>query len=275
MASLKKPPVLQQQVNGLKIGDSDDQFVSIHDGEERSASLKQNVMKILQNMLKRYVDFMASPVRQDHGLKLLQFTLWFLSQRQNASETWKKGLEKLSFDISFARYANRLLGFPMALEAAVSDSWTDKTSKRFNRLFRYIGRLLAYSMVGYYPLENLAYLQWMVPSLSKPQSRSAERLSAWSCRCWVIYIVSESLQNILQMKEIRDDKLKALKDGQDVGQLDARLRHLSWQLTRNALYLLPAIHFSLPNWDRQPWMKPKWVNGLFLAEAVAALMQSI
>lgn len=223
---------------------------------------------LIDRLLQRYVDFIASPVRQDHLIKLAQYLLWFLARVYG-----KDTLQALSYELLYTRYANRLLGFPAALEAARNGSWTS-SSQKYPKLFRYLGQILAWSMVCYYPAEHIAYLQWKVPKWSKTH-RSAEKWSAWSCRCWVIYIVTEMVQNIAQLRECRSRLIKAEKDGEDRTQLQRTQRNIFLQLSRNVLYILPAIQFSLPNWDQQPWLNVDLVNGLFLGEAIVSVAQSI
>ena len=206
-------------------------------------------------LFEKYVKFIDSPLNQDKTMKLLQYLLWFLS-RYYVFPSGREGLRKLSGDIGFARMALRLLGTPTALHAYQTGSWSLDSNKPIHKL---LGKILAGSMVGYYPAEALAYTHWMVPKWLA-RGRSAEIFSAWSCRCWLAYIAAESVQCLLQWKD-SDDKDE---------QRDAQLK-----LVRNALWTLPALHWSLPNWDRKPWLSDGVVNGLMLAEAVVSMYQGI
>jgi len=279
----------------------------------------------------------------------------------------KDALRKLSNELSFARYVYRFLGFIPALEAAQTGSWTWKTTKTettaqtqtLTTVHKWLGRIMAWSMVAYYPLEYGAYLQWKVPELSKslwhsnlitttsnskssplpspqPSSSSssssslqwtAEKLSAYSCRFWLAYIVADILQAYLKLREERqllwnqarmkktdgDDhhdyhdndndndqqrvtggknaEPRTSTDGGKAVSLSssssssssvsypslssAKTLHLQLQILRGVLYTLPAIHWSLPNWDRDPWLSEPIVNGLMSLEALVCMYQSI
>lgn len=218
---------------------------------------------ILIRWLRFYVRFLqTSPFHQDRLLKALQWTLWLASTV--ALDTGKTrasaALSKLSTELSFARYATRLLELPTAVEAAITGSWTTVSSSR-PKFTTWMGSCLSWSMIGYYPLELAAYVLWMLPSnMQTPEvSQKASQFSAISCRFWLLYIVADAAQCSVLQNEQKTENGKT---------------HLRLQLLRNALFLLPAIHWSLPNWDTKPWLPSKTVNGLMWVEAMVSLYQT-
>lgn len=270
-----------------------------------------NLTPLLRAALKSYVKFISSAINQDKGLKFLQYTLWLASKLYQKDSTGRKSLTKLSLELSNTRYATRLLALPTAVEAALYKSWTSP-SKSFPRTFDLIGDLLSWSMMVYYSAEHVAYLQWMVPQWLVKHKRSAERWSAWSCRGWFLYVVAEMVQNALQWKELcdqenqqqrllqqqdssndTDEKRKKAAEAAEkragtkyktdlspeeqqvaISETQLSRRKIELQFARNALFLLPTIQYSLPNWDTQPWLPPDVINFLFWLESVVTLYQS-
>lgn len=160
----------------------------------------------LDKFLADYVQFTSSAVHQDRGLKLLQWTLWLASIKKNKQS---KGLRELSTHFSFARYALRLYGLPACLEAAKRGSWGGVQYKDDKRI-GLLGKCMAWSMAVYYPLEHAAYIQWMAPSIFS--KNSAAKLSAYSCRAWLAYLVAEMVQSVLKLKEMHQQKEQLLHD---------------------------------------------------------------
>lgn len=230
-------------------------------------------------LLSWYSKFCNSSSNQDKLLKVIQWSLTLLTSRP-----WP---QKVALEISFARYVTRLLQLPVALEAAVHDSWVAKAKQRSTQQwYQWIGRILAYSMLLYYPTEHMAYVLWMQPAAAtnnssvcpSPKSNSrypwipawkAEKWSYWSCRCWCAYIIAELAQNMLQLRELT---AAAIDDEEEEDKASA-ITDTQLQLARNALFLFPAIHWSLPSWDTQPWLKGRTVTWLMWAEAVVSFYQ--
>jgi hypothetical protein len=261
----------------------------------------QPPLQRLRRFLKFYVSFIASASHQDQALKVLQWTLWLLSTSCSPTRSQARGiLRKYYLDIGYARYAARLLGLPAACEAVLSGSWAT-SSPSHPQLARHLGNILATSMLGYYPAEYGSYAIWMMPSHTSIATkhrinRTAERLSAWSCRFWLMYIVAETAQCALQWKDLRDEQKQqqqlkvsggsdssddddddeTTKDRRDrAATLQNAVTNTQLQLSRNALFFLPCIHWALPNWDRQPWLPEGFVNTLMWIESVTCLYQSV
>ena len=265
-------------------------------------------------MIRKWLDFyvtflQASPMHQDRLLKALQWTMWLASavlvedkhrrgnnnnnNNNSSSSSSSMALYKLSLDLSFARYATRLLELPVAVQAAWTGCWTAKASsssssstkkEKLQNVYNWLGRGLSWSMVGYYPAEYAAYLLWMLPvQLQTAESnRRAAKFSAWSCRCWLVYLVSDLVQSLLQWKEQQQQLQLQQQQEENMGEhtmtttttTAALMTSAKLQSLRSALFLLPCIHWALPNWDTKPWLPTKVVNGLMWMEAMVSLYQS-
>ena len=153
--------------------------------------------------LRHYLRFLSSASNQDRALKLLQWTLKFLSTHSKH----RLVLQKLGSDVSNARYVTRFLGLPDSIDALRSGSWGGDTP-----LSQRLGRVMAWSMVVYYPCEHLAFLRWTAPDLLK--SVNASKMSAYSCRAWFVYIVAETMQSIHNLRDLYNSRQKLLKDGE-------------------------------------------------------------
>lgn len=299
---------------------------AVYDGK------KTSTLKLLKSILSSYVQFIQSPSRQDSILKTVQYSLWLLSKFYRGSGTNKhrlphrvaESLLKLQGEISWARYVLRFFGFPAAINdvANMENGWA--TGNNANR----IGRVMSWSMVAYYPLENLAYLLWKGPgirwlpivSLTTPMQKNpvasttcpnntsayryssaqlASKASAWSCRLWLTWIVLDIVRCTMALREIEqtsdhpsEETAKPASAANDDGlrQTDsveeeaaeslqhkaiATIRTEHMRILRNALYVLPAINWSLPQWDTKPWLSGDLVNGLCWVESVIGLYQGV
>jgi len=247
-----------------------------------SAFTGRNMVILVDSCLQKWSRYVQSATGQDRVLKFLQWTLWLLSWHfSNSGKPRRRelsgALRKLYFDLSFARYATRLVGMLGAVEAARTGSWT-YPSQKYPSTADWIGRALAWSMIGYYPTEHLAYVRWMVPSSSTKYRRSAERWSYISCRFWLLYLLAEMAQCAVRWKELRDEQRLAEGggDGDDKNSKSENrlaLRNVKYQMARDALFLLPCVHWSLPNWDVDPWLPESLVNFLMWLESVVSLYQ--
>ena len=228
--------------------------------------------QLISRFLQRYTAAVGNSLHRDRLLKTLQYTLWWYGHLASS-----KAGNQLSLEICWARYITRGTEWPTSWEAVWNDSWTPFTDphnphSRYSRLGKLLGRILAWSMVAYYPAEHLAFARWKV-SPSSPLQRLAEKYSAWSCRAWLVYILADIVQASIalttQPVKPPDDDDPATK------QAALARRHKQYVvLTRNLLFLLPAYHWSLPNWDTRPWLKSTTVNLFMWLEAVVSLYQT-
>jgi hypothetical protein len=251
------------------------------------AVVLKRFLEKLDQFLLDFVNFTSSAVNQERSLKVLQWTLWLFAYLKKSP-----GLRKLYLDVSFSRYILRVLGFPAALEAARSGSWgaaASSTSKQRNWWISKLGSIMAYSMMLYYPSDHLAYLGWMAPSvlprMSSPRMNkllhNANLVSAYSCRCWLVFLIAEMAQTTVKLKDLMEQKQSLTKNegGADHDEALASLQHTirnhQLQLIRSLLFTLPCIHWSLPRWDKDPWLRESVVNGLMWVESIVSLYQSI
>lgn len=262
--------------------------VTSNNGEQSSTSDTNKV----KDWLAFYARFTSTAGNQEKLLKLLQWSLWmigaFLAATTPLDSDVAGWLKKVSCDVCYARYVTRLLGWPVALEGAVTGSWaTSSSDRRFDRVYKFLGQVLAYSMVGYYPAEHIAFAMWMKPTESGTVLNwTAETWFYWSMRFWLAYLIAELAQSVLQWYELSSQRAKLLyakktdNDGEplntsELGYLDTQLFNTVMLLLRDALYLLPCIHWSLPSWDTQPWLPLCIVNSLMWSESVACLYQAL
>jgi Peroxisomal biogenesis factor 11 (PEX11) len=235
------------------------------------------ISKIIEKFLDKYGNYISNSWNQDKILKTVLYSLWMISRFYAKSPQSKEGLSILSGEILWARYVTRLLGLPTALQGVVaSNDGVDK--------YHGLGKAMAWSMVAYYPLEALAYIKWKAPRWIAPsyssEHRLAERASAWSCRAWVAYIALDMVRSfqVLAEKPIRKKKHDDDDDEEDEVRTTLTPQQRTserLQIVRNALYLAPAVHWSLPNWDTHPWLSETTCKTLMWLEAVVCMVQSI
>lgn len=234
---------------------SESDVVAHKDPSRQAPAISQRIGRILQ----AYVKFTSSAANQDKILKVFQYSLWLLARFH--SKSYRSALEKLSDEICWTRYVNRFFGFPASVDGALSGSWASP---------KVLGKALAWTMIGYYPLEHLAYLKWRVPEICFPgrsDSSLATKASAWSCRFWLAYIVLDILRStvVLPSSVEKDDDKVPLEASQT-----ERL-----QIVRNVLFFLPAVNWSLPKWDTDPLLSTGVCNTLMWLESVACLYQGL
>lgn len=282
----------------------------------QSASLSpQQWRRSWSRFLQRYTTAMSHSVHRDRLLKTLQYTLWWythilLAKNGSRNKRLAAVASNLSNEITWARYITRMVEWPMAWEALFHKSWTpswasvqsgssDKSQFFRHNVGQILGQVLAASMCVYYPAEHAAFGYWKLwaapsgtPSSSQSQSsppppptRWAEQYSAWSCRAWLVYILTDLVQGYVALTTTptpRDDQDAAPDEEQSPQQQQLvvvaaaqKARHKQYVImARNLLFLLPAYHWSLPNWDKRPWLTSTTVNTFMWLEAVLSLYQS-
>lgn len=225
----------------------------------------------LDRFLLHYNKFVSSSANQDKGLKFIQWTLWLFSRLHPGK---KQALLKCSFDVSFARYLLRFYGMPSALEAVRNSTWEDSISS----WGRTTGKLMAWSMLIYYPLEHVAYLKWTSPELI-PSSINANRFSAYSCRFWLVYLVAELVQGSMRLRRLYNERSQyGEADESSIKrreQVQVSITSEQIQMVRSAMFTLPCLHWSLPKWDTEPWLSDGVCNGINWVESIVSLYQAI
>ena len=214
----------------------------------------------IDSLLQAYVKFTSSAFNQERFLKLAQYSLFMISRFYGNNNAMKDGLVHVSGQISWARYINRFFGLPAALEGIRSGSWGNPKA---------LGKALAWTMVGYYPLEHLAYLKWQAPKAILPNTsinRLASKASAVSCQFWFAYIVLDIIRSALALRKKDDDSGSTSPESR---------RNERLQIIRNALFAPTAVHYGLPNWDVNPLLSDFAVNFLFWLESIVCMYQGI
>lgn len=245
---------------------------------------KATTSEKMDEFLTLYCKWTGSSIYTERGIKLLQWSAWLVSRMTKGKyEDISSSLRKLYTDLSMMRYVLRLYGFPTAIEGIRSGSWAGGSweDKRIQKL----GKIMAWSMAVYYPFEHLAWAKWTMPKLIP--KLDANRLSAWSCRCWCVYIFAELLSSCFKIKEL-EKKLNILQQGSSVQNTtmltkssDERsvILHSIYmnklQILRDIFFAAPCINWSMNQWATNPWLSEAWCNGLSFAEAVVCIHQSL
>jgi hypothetical protein len=112
--------------------------------------------------VEKFVRFVSNTVKADKVSKTIGYGFGTLGHilsiiERHESDT-SQGFKKLSSSISMARYVIRFTGGFESYEAAKNGSWCyDDDDKYLQRIVK----LQAYSMLAYYPLENISYVGYM------------------------------------------------------------------------------------------------------------------
>lgn len=226
---------------------------SDHMSQQKILSLSQKIDQLLQF----YVKYTSSAGNQDKILKVVQYSLFMLARFY--PKRVRAAMEKLSDEVCWTRYVNRFFGLPTSIEGVRSGSWASSKA---------LGKAMAWTMIGYYPLEHVAYLKWRAPDIclpSRSDSRLAARASAWSCRFWLAYIILDTLR-VFPSKDISE-----LSSEEE----NSIARQERLQLVRNALFVLPAVSWSLPKWDTDPLFSPPVCNWLMWLESIVCMYQGV
>ncbi len=262
---------------------------------------KSLTLKTFKSFLSRYVQYTQSPHGQDSILKTIQYSLWLLSKFYRNPKT-RDALRKLQGEINWTRYLLRFFGFPAAIDALdTKSSWASGDTS--NKL----GRLMSWTMIGYYPLEHLSYLFYKAPGIRwlpivSPMSlqrstatcpndgryssaQLASKVSTWSCRFWLAWIVLDMIRCTLELRETQQiaeipSETNGETDSKDEIEPSKNQRTIAFtpkhmRILRDALYVLPAITWSLPNCDTDPLLSGDTVNAFCWLESVLGLYQGV
>ena len=165
----------------------------------------------LQQHLEFFVTFCNSSTNQDIVIKVLLWPLFLL------------GLDKLAYQVSYARYVTRFLGLPAALDAALHNSWNATSENAFfDSIYRWLGKVLAAAW-------------WM----------DGNTWSYISCRCWFVYVLADLTQCLLQLVELSQNKFRNKSAYLDV--LDLSVLDRLHQMARNVAMLYPSMFWSMPH----------------------------
>jgi hypothetical protein len=229
----------------------------------------------LNKFLTIYCTWAGSSLYSERGIKLAQWLMWLLSQMTKNTNKFgsdlSPSLRKIYLDLSMMRYFLRFYGWPVAIDGVISDDGNQWKDTRISK----ISKIMAWSMVFYYPLEHAAAIKWNMPKYF--QRIDANKFSAWSCRCWLVYILGDLISSYLKLHELEQKRID-MKHTENPGEMDEIEKSITinrLQVLRNVFYLPPCISWSRNDWATSPWLSENWVNGLSLAEAITNIYQSI
>lgn len=181
---------------------------------------------------------------------------WYLKRRFGDNELSVR-LGRLVAPLLDARMVLRLTGM-LATADGVLDyhrTLTPATTPE-GRLVNILGFVQAWSMVVYYPLDNVYWLA--LHKVIKMSDHARDESSRYSCIAWLAYIVADMIMDSLKMRDIlrRKAAIERSKYSQPLSMTDeqrAREREaISGQISdvalkyvTNACDLLMAVHWSL------------------------------
>ena len=242
----------------------------------------------------------------DEGLKILCYMVDFLSGFCPAGSSGKEGLDRVYESIFMSRYVGRFWGFGNAVDGMVNGSWGEpegEGSWSGAQERNDIARLQAACMACYHPLEIIAWLGWVTKWKRRGGGwRDPDKMSAWSCRFWLLYILLNLVKNGKKLNAISSAERGGRSSGQDKG--DSRAsdtkgggspqddaddvpesktvalceisrREAKVAIVKDVCYALPALTWSLPQWSTKPILSKKTVNMFCMAEALVNLWELI
>ena len=105
-------------------------------------------------------------------------------------------LADLKARLSETRVINRLLvGLPASIEGYLA--YGDATTVE-----AILGRLMAFSMILYHPIEHVWWASTLKPVLVHIDGN---KWSQWTCRCWVVYVVCDLIGTLRRLGQIEND----------------------------------------------------------------------
>jgi len=189
----------------------------------------------------------------DNGQRILAYgaLLWICKIKA------RKGGEKLPLALflkdfyvkmSDARFLNRFFCLPSIIEELLGYYGSGKKLPEDTESVA--GRVMALSMLPYYPLDHLYYLATLSPNIL---GLNADRMSRWSCIAWTVYVVADLVAAWARISNLLEE---AKRSGADTGEKSSKVAKLQRQqkitnlLLRMACALcdLPmAMHWSVSN----------------------------
>lgn len=260
-----------------------DNIACNHDDVTNEQQLKTH--NSIDNFFIQYGKFTSKSLFTERGIKLVQWTMWLISQVTKDNQRFSKDLSpsvrKVYSDLSMMRYVLRFYGFPSALDAVRNPgSWAgappNASSWKDKRIVK-LSDLMAWSMLFYHPLEHVAYANWTMPKLF--HRVDGNKMSAWSCRFWLAYIAADWISSILKNRELQEYKKTLLLQGDNAAlkiiEVDKSIKINRLQIVRNFFFAPPCLSWSLNKWATDPLLSENVINGMSWAEAVVCLYQSI
>jgi len=326
------------------VGDTSDTCASSPNEEKNMArrsspsSGTSSVCSIhIDNFLTSFGKFTEKSMYTERGIKLLQWTIWLISQltknNQRLPKEFSPSFRKLYVDLSNMRYVLRLYGFPGSWAAvrgggrpwagsppysyshslscaSASESANSNSCWKDGRITT-LANVMAWSMFIYHPLEHVAYANWTMPKLLR--RIDGNKLSAWSCRFWLAFIVADWAGSYLKNCELSNHKKTLLmernsisnsisgsnvlskshsnsnnnahdddrnqnqhdKIAKEIEAIEKCIKMNRLQMVRNFFFFPPCLNWSLDKWATDPLLSENFVNGFSLAEAIVCIYQSV
>ena len=224
------------------------------DSSKKMVTRTRNHSEKIDRFLSLYCKWASSSLLTERGIKMLQWTMWLISQlTKDKYKTLSPSVRKIYSDLSMMRYVLRLYGMPTAIEAIRSGSWGAGSWK--DTRIKQLGNVMAWSMAVYYPLEHVAWAQWTMPKLI-PTKVDGNKLSAWSCRFWMVYILAEMASAVLKNRELEsqlrciDKDVKGPNDEalyviESQATIAKSIKMNKLQIVRDILFTGPCITWAL------------------------------
>ncbi len=249
-----------------------------------SSSLSSSRQQKIDNFLGAYCKWSASSTLTERGIKMAQYTVWLFSRlTQDKHKVFSTSLRKVYSDLSMMRYVLRLYGMPEAIAGVRAGGWSGGNWK--DKRIHTLGKVMAYSMVIYHPLEHIAWAQWTMPKLISKRRVDGNKFSAWSCRFWLCFIVADLISSVLKNKELEERKRLLANETVPSGRtdsitteqqtIDKAIYMNKLQIVRNIFFTPPCMSWSGDEWATNPLLSENWINGLSFAEALTCMHQSI
>jgi hypothetical protein len=260
------------------------------------APKKQVSLSNVDRWLQAYTRFTSTAVSQDKGLKSLQYTLWLVgrftlphpasSNNDNSGPPPLLVKRSLGPAISIAWLACRPLWKPFARARGEEEEEDLHLRPLLPALEKpWPGVCLHTIPSNMWPISNGKYPHSLLnerrgrsqpqPPPQPPQQHSEDRLaakaSAWLCRFWLVYIVLDMVRSaVMTLQTLTNKKSSSPEDDDDDSEFKCRSEAQTQmcqserlQLLRNVLFTVPCLlHWSLQNWDVDPWLSSDLVNGL-------------
>ncbi len=258
-------------------------------GHNNRSDDKKQLLKptSIDYFLSQFGKFADKSLFMERGIKLVQWTFWLVSKltknHQRLPKDLSPSLRKVYSDLTMMRYVLRFYGFPPALQAVIHPgSWAgsppNKQSWEDKRIVK-LADIMAWSMFFYHPLEHIAFAQWKMPKLLRRVD--GNKLSAVSCRFWLVYIFADWISSYLKNCELQKYKTLLLSKEEDasseleINQIEKCIKMNKLQMVRNFFFAPPCFTWSLNKWATDPLLSENIVNGMSWAEAIVCLYQSL
>lgn len=148
-----------------------------------------------------------------------------------------------------ARFINRLFGFPAMIQWFNSIKLAKGVSLATDSdVESVLSKIMAGSMLLYYPLEHMWWLTTLksgkrIEELLQRMNLNGSKLSLWSLRAWLIYVIADIIKTNLALKQLRQ---RARESGADPNAQYMEKR-LKWWLQACFCDLILAIQYSVEN----------------------------